>query len=165
MMGLPPIIQLVDIVKKEKCLNKEVKTLFSDLITIFGQIQYNLSLRRRYFVRPYLKNKYSSLCNMSTPITTKLFGDDISKEVKSCDALSYWGKESPYSSYRGGPQRFRGKYRRENYATSYQTGFRTQPYPSRSTSFRFGQASGRARLPRRTSTVTSSSAGTSNNQE
>ena len=34
-------------------------------------------------IRPNLKKKYHSLCNISTPITTQLFGDDIARDVKN----------------------------------------------------------------------------------
>ena len=36
-------------------------------------------------IRPYLKKKYSPLCNITTPITNQLFGDDLSKEMKKCE--------------------------------------------------------------------------------
>lgn len=72
-------------------MKDEVKGMVSDLLTVLSQVQYNLSLRRRYLIRPYLKKKYSSICSISMPITIKLFGDDISKEVKTCDVLIvYW---------------------------------------------------------------------------
>lgn len=56
--------------------------MIADALTLFGQAQYNLSLRRRYMIRPQLKKKYSNLCNINTPITTSLFGDDVQKEIK-----------------------------------------------------------------------------------
>ena len=40
-----------------------------------------INLRRRDFLRPHLNAKYAPLCNLSTPITTELFGDDINKEI------------------------------------------------------------------------------------
>jgi hypothetical protein len=42
--GLSPVVQLLEYVKNE------AKCIFSDLFTVLGQVQYNLSLRRRYLI-------------------------------------------------------------------------------------------------------------------
>lgn len=57
-------------------------------------------------IRPNLKKKYHSLCNISTPISTKLFGNDVAKDIKNCDSMSSIGKEQSYM-YR--QQGFRGR--------------------------------------------------------
>ncbi|XP_060596241.1 uncharacterized protein LOC132750311 [Ruditapes philippinarum] len=162
-----PVIKLIEMLKKNKSLNEEMKTLITDLITGLGQVQYNISLRRRYYIRPYLKKKYSPLCNMSVPITTKLFGDEISKEVKSCENISFLGKDNFQTTNFRGVMRSRGRFRGSRgyanagnnvYASSYQQsqGFRPYPYPMRGNSFR-GSNAVRSRAPRRrpTATVTS----------
>lgn len=83
------IMKLADILKSQIAGNQEAKTLFSDVITSMGQVQYHLSLRRRYLIRPQLKKKYQSLCYINNmPITMKLFGDDVQKDVKNCDSVS-----------------------------------------------------------------------------
>jgi hypothetical protein len=66
-------------------MNQKAKEYISDALTMFGQVQYQLSLRRRYIIRPNLKKKYKNICNQSTPITSQLFGDDITKEIRNCD--------------------------------------------------------------------------------
>lgn len=104
--GMIPIIKLASLLKDQIKSNEQAKTMFSDSITLFGQAQYNLSLRRRYMIRPFLKKKYSNLCNLNTPITTSLFGDDVQKEIKKCDTSLSVAKDQ-YGSY--GPQRFRGR--------------------------------------------------------
>ncbi|XP_045180904.2 uncharacterized protein LOC123540161 [Mercenaria mercenaria] len=181
---LVPLSKLVDFHKKSKTMTKEVKGLFSDVITGLGQVQYSISLRRRYHIRPYLKKKYSPLCNMTMPITTKLFGDDISKEVKSCDNISFLGKDPYYQSNFRGAIRSRGRFRgRRGYGNlgfvpqgfngpqygGYQgQGYRQQPYPTRGFSVRgAGQYGGRTRAPRRrpTATVTSASLSRDPNEE
>lgn len=80
--GILPIIKLASLLKPQIKSNVEAKTMIADALTLFGQAQYNLSLRRRYMIRPQLKKKYSNLCNINTPITTSLFGDDVQKEIK-----------------------------------------------------------------------------------
>ena len=94
--GITPIIKLAEVLKPQIRTNAEAKTLLSDSLTLLGQVQFQLSVRRRYFIRPNLRNKYSGLCNISTPISDKLFGDDITKDIKSYDSLSGLGKDQNY---------------------------------------------------------------------
>lgn len=84
--GMVPIIKLVEHLKESLSKNEKCKQLLSDSLTLFGQVQYHLSLRRRYLIRPSLKAKYKNLCNQSVPVTSQLFGDEISKEIKNCEA-------------------------------------------------------------------------------
>lgn len=124
--GMVPIMKLADILKPQIAANQEAKTLFSDVITLMGQVQYHLSLRRRYLIRPQLKKKYHSLCNINMPITTKLFGDDVQKDVKNCDSGVSIAKENYSGFNRFRPYRGRGGFRggnargqRGNYAGRY----------------------------------------------
>ena len=55
-------------------------------------------------IRPYLKKKYANLCNINTPITSFLFGDDVQREIKKCDTSLSVTREQ-YNFY--GPQRMR----------------------------------------------------------
>ena len=144
--AISPVTKLAEMLKSEISENTEVKSLLSDALTCLGQTQYKLSIRRRYAIRPALKSKYASLCNMNMPVTNQLFGDDIGKEIKACESFSYIGKEQNFSR---APQ-FRGRgysrYPRRTYhqygATGYGqgnggyghgTGYvqRYQPYPPR----------------------------------
>ena len=111
-IGMVPIIKLVGLMNAQ--LSDEAKSSISDAITLFGQAQFNISLRRRYMIRPFLKKKYSSLCSIQTPITFQLFGDDLNKEIKKCDTSVSVARENFGSfSYRGqnqGCARGRGGY-------------------------------------------------------
>ena len=78
-----PVIKLLEVVKPHIAGNQEAKALFSDIITMTGQVQYNSPLRRRYMIKPHLKKKYHNLCHISMPISN--IGDDVSKEVKNSD--------------------------------------------------------------------------------
>ncbi|WAQ99028.1 POL-like protein [Mya arenaria] len=91
--GIGLVLKLVNLLK-DQSLGTEAKGVLSDTLTILGQTQYNLSMRRRYMIRPALKKKYAGLCNLSTEVTKKLFGDHIDKEIKSCETLSSIGKDS-----------------------------------------------------------------------
>ena len=113
-----PIIKLFEVVKPHIAANQEAKTLFSDIITMMGQVQYNLSLRRRFMIKPHLKKKYHNLCHISMPTSNKLFGDDVSKEVKNSDTGISIAKDGYNSNYYR-PYRGRGMFpNRGNYRGS-----------------------------------------------
>lgn len=163
--GITPIIKLAEVLKPQIVANREAKTLLSDSLTLLGQVQYNLSIRRRYMIRPNLKKKYTSLCNISTPISDKLFGDDIVKDIKNCDSMYGLGKDQGYKSatFRGRGNRFprRGYsgnygYNQSGYGT-YGYGYggqnRYQPYPQRGQTRTPVRARGSRKTP--TATVTS----------
>ena len=166
--GLIPVIKLAELLREQISQNNEAKTMLSDAITLLGQAQFNLSLRRRYMIRPNLKKKYSNLCSLNTPVSTFLFGDDIQKEIKKCDTSTTVTNNNQYyqanyydNSYkprfgrgrargRGGP--VRGYY---GNATNYRG--RYQPYPKQANQFRYGyqqQYQGPPRKLRKSATVT-----------
>ena len=124
--GMVPAIKLAEILKQQISSNSEAKTLFSDMITLMGQVQYNLSLRRRYMIRPNLKKKYFNLCNINMPITTKLFGDDVARDIKNCETGISIAKDS-FQSYR--PYRGRGNFR-GGFVRNQRGSLRYQPYPA-----------------------------------
>lgn len=149
-VGMVPIIKLADLLKSQIATNQEAKTLFSDVITLMGQVQYNLSLRRRYLIRPQLKKKYHSLCNINMPITTKLFGDDVLKDVKNCDSGVSMAKEnymySGYNKFR--PYRGRGAYRGSYFRGRAQRGNYNGRYHPYAGNFNQQQYSYRGGMPR-----------------
>ena len=122
--AMEPVIKIAENLKSA-ALNQGTKTLLSDTLTLLGQVQYNISVKRRYSIRPHLKKKYFGLCNISMPITKNLFGDDVSKEIKSCDSMAYIAKDSQYGSYK--PWRGRGTNR--PFRRGYSGNYRFQPYP------------------------------------
>ncbi|KAL3851678.1 hypothetical protein ACJMK2_015405 [Sinanodonta woodiana] len=77
-----PIVKLAALVNAQMSITPEIKACISDAITLMGRVQYNISLCRRYMLRPHLKKKYSSLCNLNTPISSLLFDDDVAQEIK-----------------------------------------------------------------------------------
>ncbi|MCG8048844.1 MAG: hypothetical protein N0E48_25110 [Candidatus Thiodiazotropha endolucinida] len=112
-IGMVPILKLVKLMKSH--MSEEAQTSISDAITLLGQAQFNISIRRRYMIRPFLKKKYSALCNLQTPITSQLFGDDLNKEIKRCDTSVSVAREhyGPYTGFRG---QSRGRARGRGYS-------------------------------------------------
>ena len=129
--AMVPIIKLAELLKSQISANSEAKGLMSDALTLLGQIQFSLSVRRRYLIRPTLKKKYHSLCNVSSPITGNLFGDDLTKDIKACDALTSLGNEyTRYNNnFRGRKYNKRGNYNNYGYNSGQsQYSQRYQPY-------------------------------------
>ncbi|XP_060556539.1 uncharacterized protein LOC132717149 [Ruditapes philippinarum] len=120
--GMVPIIKLAKILKTSISAKPQAKQLLSDSLSILGQAQYNISIRRRYLIRPSLNKRYKNLCNMSVPISTSLFGDDISKEIKHCEVGVNLGKDYNAQYNRNS---FRGRFSR---ARHFNRG-RMTPYP------------------------------------
>ena len=94
-------------------MSEEAQNLLSDTMVLLGQTKFNLSVRRRYMIRPFSKKRCSSLCNIATPVTNKLFGDDLNKEIKKCDTSISIARDqpSPFRDFRGhdrGHARVRG---------------------------------------------------------
>ena len=53
--GMTPLIQLADILKTQFSGNSQAKSLLGYALTIMGQVQYHMSVRRRYMIRPTLR--------------------------------------------------------------------------------------------------------------
>ena len=141
-IGLVPMIKLIDLLKPQIAGNEEAQTLLSHMMILFGQVQYNLSLRRRYMIRPNLKRKYQDLCHLSTPITTQLFGDHISHQIKECDTSVSVGKENygPRFTMGNTGRPFRGKVNFRGNQWRGSRGFaRYQPYPQYPQYLPYGQ--------------------------
>ena len=73
---------------------------------LIGNANYELSLRRRETLRSQLNSKYSRLCYQSTPVTTLLFGDDITKRVEDITKVQKLGENIT--------QRYRNQYEPSN---------------------------------------------------
>ena len=54
-----------------------------------------LNLKRRELLRPDLNAQFSALCNASTPISTKLFGDYVGIEIDEAARADRLGKKLP----------------------------------------------------------------------
>ena len=119
----------------------------SDALSFVGHAGYQVSLKRRYLLKPELSKGFQSLCAVSTPVTTQLFGDDLSKNVddiskasKIATKLTSSDRGSRYTKYRRTTSTVRdsflsrGSQTRRNYdrigMPSRRTQYRNQPKTS-----------------------------------
>ena len=79
-------------VAKPECARK--RAMYDDnteALAMLGYAARELSIKRRQAIRPHLPRQLAGLCAETVPITTKLFGDNLSasvKEVKELDRIS-----------------------------------------------------------------------------
>ena len=79
-----------------------------DALALFGHTNRQLLNRRREILRPEIQHDYGHLCSSSIPFTDKLFGDNVSQNVKEIQDIKrvervitrkYRGRPQPYPSY------------------------------------------------------------------
>ena len=111
-----------DLVKLESSLQDSGKVTpliekCKDALSLFGHSNRLINLGRREALKPDIK-EYKYLCNPTVPITSQLFGDDLSQTIKEIDEGAKIGNKirPTYTEQRG---RGRG------------TGFRGRPFRGR----------------------------------
>ena len=53
-----------------------------DSVTMLGNTNWKLNMKRREFIKPELNPSYTRLCKEDIAVSTKLFEDDLSKHLK-----------------------------------------------------------------------------------
>ncbi|ESO87337.1 hypothetical protein LOTGIDRAFT_154834 [Lottia gigantea] len=82
----------------------ELVSKLTDAVSMLGHANYDISLRRREYLRPYIQDDYKPLCGQMVPVTKLLFGDDLQKEMKEVRETNLIAKtvnksKGNYSSY------------------------------------------------------------------
>ena len=73
-MVIMPIVCVADILRRNNSQTQEIKSLLYTTLTLLGQIQYHLSLQRRYMNRPLFKKIYSRLYSDDVPHLSRKLG-------------------------------------------------------------------------------------------
>ena len=99
------------IVEAARSITGETKTTLIHALVLIMSGNRELNLKRRELLKPDLNSQYGALCSASTPITTELFGDDITKEIEDVSKANKLSKKlatprrsrnSRFQPYRGG---------------------------------------------------------------
>ena len=94
MLGMMPLIQVAN-----TCLNKDDKketiddpgALFvklKDSIAVLADTCHEVGMTRKRALKPFMKEHYRTLCGPDVPITTELFGDDLSTTAKDLGEIN-----------------------------------------------------------------------------
>jgi hypothetical protein len=90
-LGLPIVhmIRLAEMFKTNTIDMKEAKKCLSDSITLSCNTFYELNVKRRQILRPFVSKKFQPLCAASTQIEeTTLFPTDATKKMKEISDAS-----------------------------------------------------------------------------
>ena len=67
-----------------------------DSLVLISQANCSLNMKRRELIKPDLESPFTKLCKPEIAPTTKLFGDDLSKQLKELtEVRKTIAKESP----------------------------------------------------------------------
>ena len=70
-------------------LNSQWDTILTsqiDALALLGHANFQLSLRRREMLKPFLKQEYASLCSSQTAVSSLLFGDELQTQLAAIRA-------------------------------------------------------------------------------
>jgi hypothetical protein len=88
----------------------------TDIICLLGDANTSISHRRRELLKPVLKSDHAGLSDINVPVTSLLFGDDLSKTLKESREASKLGRDQYQSKNwkRSGYHGFRNQYAQNN---------------------------------------------------
>ncbi|XP_022806510.1 uncharacterized protein LOC111343592 [Stylophora pistillata] len=71
-----------------------------DSVAMLGNTNWKLNMKRRELIKPELNPPYTRLCKEDITMSTKLFGDDLSKHLKDMSEAKKAGQQmqKPYSN-------------------------------------------------------------------
>ena len=121
-------------------IDRDIIRSLVDGIGLLATANREVNFRRREHIKPELNFNYKHLCSNTLPVTTELFGDDISKQVKELTEVNQMGKRiggrPPFQSNSGfpyNPRRGRSTYRgyrggRGNTYENYRRPYSRRPF-------------------------------------
>ena len=103
--------------RKFKCSDDAAKSMddildtTSDALSLACVANSVVNNKRREHVKTSLNDDYKGLCSSATPVTTELFGDDVTKQVKDLAEVSKVGKNLAAAKFVRGTKKSRPPYR------------------------------------------------------
>lgn len=90
------------IIQASKTTTGETKTEVIHALVLIMCANREMNVNRRENLKPDLNSQYRTLCSVSTPITTELFGDDMGKQIDEVTKANKLAKKI------AGPKKTRG---------------------------------------------------------
>lgn len=103
------------ILKQDKAVEgkEDAVRACTDILCLLGDACTSMSYRRRELLRPVLKSDHAGLCDTNVPVTSLLFGDDLSKTLKESREANRLGRD-PYHSKNWKRMGYRSQYAQNN---------------------------------------------------
>ena len=94
--GMTVLARVADaVLKRANDINggKAVAQEAIDSLSLLAHANTELNTRRKELIKPDFHSDYKHLCSVSTTVTDKLFGEDLSKQVKDIFAVNRVGRQ------------------------------------------------------------------------
>ena len=85
--------------KKNLPTTEDLVRKMTDAVAFATYANHEVSNKRRQCIKPELHQDYRPLCSPSNPVTTWLFGDDLSKQVKDMTEVNKVGQRVAQSRF------------------------------------------------------------------
>ena len=82
------MIEMAEILKGNQIDISKFKQLLTQGIALASNAFFEINIKRRYFIRPYVSKKFQQLCSASYPIEEHLFPNDVGKRMKEINEAS-----------------------------------------------------------------------------
>ena len=83
-----PILKLAHIFESTHIDVTEAKKLLTRAISLACNTFFEMNIKRRYFIRPYVSKKFQQLCSSTCLIEEQLFPKDVAKSMKEISDAS-----------------------------------------------------------------------------
>ena len=103
-LAIVPMIRMAEMLKTSQFDFSKSKTFVTQSIALACHTFFELNIKRRYFIRPYVSKKFQQLCSASCPIEDQLFPKDVAKRMKEITEASQINRQ-----VRAMPKNLRGR--------------------------------------------------------
>jgi len=102
--GLVPLIKVMDRMRERK--DRESLKLLGDALRLLALASSQISLKRKELIAPDLAPQFRQVCSASRPVTSHLFGEDLSKTLREIKETQNVGTKLTVQSqlFRGSPR-------------------------------------------------------------
>lgn len=124
-LAATPLLTILQMLSSRDKLDvKEAKKLLMDSLTLICNSHFELSIRRRYLLKRFLKRRFHQLCLPSNPIGETLFGSELTQKLKEIGESSRIMENHTKGSFvnRGFPKN--GRRGSTRYGPRFQRGYR-----------------------------------------
>ncbi|CAC5383916.1 unnamed protein product [Mytilus coruscus] len=87
-MAIVPLINLNEMLKTCRIDLSKAKQYVAQALALSCNTFFELNIKRRYFIRPYVNKRFQQLCSSTCPIGEQLFPNDVRKRMKEISDAS-----------------------------------------------------------------------------